>query len=527
VNFNLIDEPFIPCLLPDGTRRECGLKETLLRAHEIHEIRDESPLVTVALHRLLLAVLHRNFGLESLAAWKRLWQAGRFDAGRLAAYFDRWRDRFDLFDSARPFYQTGGMSTKTPPLPVAALFDERACNNNATLFDHSWNDGGRAASPAEAARGLAARQGFALGLGVSPDVTINGGTVKTGNRKDGPLARGLLLLVRSDNLFQTLLCNLTQYDSKEDDAPVWERDDPEALVGRPRADGRLDLYTFQCRRLQLAPAPGVEPPAVTHVHFAQGRAPHPDEIDPMKAYRRDEKRGWEEFSIKKEKAVWRDSSALLELASDPERPALALNWLARAAADGVVPRHAVYNLDTFAVGAKPGKATSIILWRHDRMPLPLAYLGDRALLEQLKLALAVTEDAARALRGSSWLTACRILAPNESPKPDTDRVRAMVDALAPERLYWSRLEVPFRKHLVDLPGDGSSEHQARMLSGWTFDVLRPTALRAFDETAGRLDQSARVLRAVAVGRRSLGSELTRIAEAHRISSPPSKEPAHA
>jgi hypothetical protein len=32
----------------------------------------------------------------------------------------------------------------------------------------------------------------------------------------------------------------------------------------------------------------------------------------------------------------------------------------------------------------------------------------------------------------------------------------MVESLAPERLYWSRLEVRFREMLVSLTGDGTS-----------------------------------------------------------------------
>jgi CRISPR system Cascade subunit CasA len=496
--------------MPNGTQQPFGLKKTLLQAHEIREVRDDSPVVTIALHRLLLAILHRNFGPASLAAWERLLQAGHFDADRLSAYFEEWRARFDLFDVEHPFYQTGGMSTEKP-LPVAALFDELACNNNATLFDHSSNNAAKTISPAEAARGLIARQGFALGLGVSPDVTIKGRVVKTGNRKDGPLARGLLILVRGDNLFQTLLFNLTQYTPSEDDAPIWERDDNETLVAQTRSDGRLDFYTCQGRRLRLIQPAEAAQPGVTQVHFAQGRVPDTNELDPMKPYRRHEKLGWMDFAIVEEKAVWRDSSALLELASDAERPVPALNWMARAVREGLIPRHAIYNLDTFAVGTQPGKATSIILWRHDRMPLPLAYLDDRNLVEALKTALAIAKETGDALRGSVWLLARLVLLPDEEKEPgkqqknDVDR---MVDALAPERLYWSRLEVPFRHFLVELAQDENRREEA--LARWVCNVLRPQAQQAFRQTAGQLDQSARVLRAAVVAERHFNINANRI-----------------
>lgn len=81
-----------------------GLFEVLSKAQEIKEINDPSPLVVIALHRLLLANLHRNFGPESLTAWNDLWQGGHWDERTLTNYFNRWRHRFDLFHPERPFY---------------------------------------------------------------------------------------------------------------------------------------------------------------------------------------------------------------------------------------------------------------------------------------------------------------------------------------------------------------------------------------------------------------------------------------
>jgi len=71
-SFNLIDEKWIPCLMiPDGKKEELSIKETLFRSQVIKEICDSSPLVTVALHRLLLAMLHRNYGPANEEEWGR------------------------------------------------------------------------------------------------------------------------------------------------------------------------------------------------------------------------------------------------------------------------------------------------------------------------------------------------------------------------------------------------------------------------------------------------------------------------
>src|SRR5438876_12141437 len=106
-SFNLIDEPFLPCFRLDGLPVEYGMRDVLLKAQEIAELRDGSPLVTVALHRLLLAILHRCYaGPKNSADRVAIRTTGRFDADRIARYFEK-SDRFDLFHEKYPFYQRG------------------------------------------------------------------------------------------------------------------------------------------------------------------------------------------------------------------------------------------------------------------------------------------------------------------------------------------------------------------------------------------------------------------------------------
>src|SRR3712207_4637964 len=131
-SFNLISEPWIPCRNVDGQMEERSLRDALTRAHELRELWDPSPLVTVTLHRLLLAVLHRCFGPANKEAWRALWQAGRFDTGGLDSYFREYRDRFGLFHPERPFYQVTRMykvrsaSAEVKRHPVLTLAEEAA-----------------------------------------------------------------------------------------------------------------------------------------------------------------------------------------------------------------------------------------------------------------------------------------------------------------------------------------------------------------------------------------------------------------
>ena len=45
-HFNLVDEPWIPCLGLDGQRRMCGIEEALISAHKSRSRFDQSPLAT-------------------------------------------------------------------------------------------------------------------------------------------------------------------------------------------------------------------------------------------------------------------------------------------------------------------------------------------------------------------------------------------------------------------------------------------------------------------------------------------------
>ncbi len=73
-SFNLVREPWIPCIGKSGETLTVSLQDALLNAHTLQEVYDESPLVTVALHRLLLTILHRVFGPKNSRTWHTLWQ---------------------------------------------------------------------------------------------------------------------------------------------------------------------------------------------------------------------------------------------------------------------------------------------------------------------------------------------------------------------------------------------------------------------------------------------------------------------
>jgi CRISPR system Cascade subunit CasA len=511
--FNLVSEAFIPCVLSNGPSVEYGLQETLVNAHKIAEIRDESPLVTIAIHRLLLAIMHRCYqGPKKPADRVAIRRVGMFDADRIGAYLAQWADRFELFHEKYPFFQRGGFTTKEPS-GVNRLAQELSRGNNAALFDHTTDDPPPALSPARAARVLIAEQAFAVG----------GGKSDTGNTTHAPLVSGAVVLVRGHNLFETLWLNLTVFSNKEpvaslaDDAPVWERPpcEPHTQPGRPR--GYLDYLTWQSRTLRLHPEQLDGKMIVRRVSYAQGRRLETATgfYDPMIAFsRRDKKEAFQPVRFNEYRDLWRDSAALFQV-SEPnqeyERAPTCMHSLAAADLKEILPRSSRVRVSVFGLCTDKAKVN---FWRHESLPLPLAYLDRPELVEALKQALLLAESVASEALWSAasaavknWLTA------NPDMKPDTDRVRAVIDSFAPDRLYWSRLERPFRELVVVLAGDGADLTAG--VNGWYWDTLHPAVENAFDESIGRID-GGRDLKAVNAGRRQLFSRLKKIRTDNRI-----------
>jgi CRISPR system Cascade subunit CasA len=254
-SFNLIEKAWIPCLLPGGEiPRELGIRDVLVRAAEIREIVDASPLVTASLHRLLLAILHRNFGPADAGCWADLWRRGRFDEAPVDAYLTEWASRFDLFDDRRPFYQVASLDFQYA-VPIARLAHELTRDTSNALFNHTASDAD-GMPPAKAARYLVAHQAFALGGLVSLERGQNPALYKSADA--APLTKGAVCLVKGRNLFETLMLNLHRYNREDaspfdfdgEDLPTWERSD-ETRAGDRWPRGYLDLLTWQSRRIRL------------------------------------------------------------------------------------------------------------------------------------------------------------------------------------------------------------------------------------------------------------------------------------
>jgi len=495
--FDLLQSPWVPCIRDDGTPIELGLRDTLIQAHELRELHGESPLVTAALYRLLLVVLHRIFGPANTNEWAALWKAGHWDAARLDAYLARWRLRFDLFAPERPFYQSPDERVKLKS--VVSLIHDVASGNNPTLFDHHTEAGGITLTAGQAARMLVAAQAFGLGglSGLPQKFT------------DAPCARGVIFLVQGETLFETLALNFVGYTDDAplprwpDDRPAWEMDDPFA-PDRSVPRGYLDYLTWQNRRILLLPEATTEGVVVRRVTIAPALRLESGILDPMKHYRRHEKRGPLPLSFTEGRGLWRDSAVLFRLHDEGYQPPRAFQWLAELVDADHLSKSQTRRCLALGMSKRQAKVN---FYRSEWMPLPLAYLDDEELVEALETALGMAKRTARQLWGATRTLATFILSPEADTESARRPVREDLDSLthqwAVERRYWSRLEIPFRETMEALP-----EETEGALERWRETRLR-TAWRAFDQVTDKLGHDPRTLKAVVRARDQLAAGLAK------------------
>lgn len=397
--FNLLDEPWIPVRLAGGRVEELGLKAVLARAGEIEALAETSPPNLVALHRLLLAIVHRalcaGVGRWGLADRVRWWGEG-LPAGALESYLESWRESFWLIHPERPFLQAAVLDrldeTRDRVKPWTQIALDSANGNAPVVFDHAVDTQPR---PVPAAVALRHLLGF---LQFTP-----GGLVKVlrGSDKAGPLVNTAAVLPTGANLHQTLLLGLHPWREaiSPNDLPAWEQPVAQLadLLADPRlATGPCDRYTRQSRAVLLLPCETGGGLGVRDIRFAAGRALLEDEAapDPMSSYRAGTQ-GLVRLNFAEGKAVWRDLGALLpDPSHEKARPAAVLDWavslrMALGDVDGDQP--------VLLAGLTSDQA-KLIRWRCEHVRLPVMALERADVAQLVREALQQAESLYRDLR---------------------------------------------------------------------------------------------------------------------------------
>ena len=230
--------------------------------------------------------------------------------------------------------------------------------------------------------------------------------------------------------------------------------------------------------------------------------------DPFKAYRKDEKKGWTPIGLSESRALWRDSHTLFQGTDETNRPPV-VNWVARISGlreQGENSIRPMYSIEVTGIATDSGKAANVVFWRHERLPLPLAYLEDKQLADSLREALELTETTAQNLNRAIWTLATGMLASDLDRKPKSEEVRSLADHLAAGRAYWSHLEGPFKRLLVELPDDKGEEGEygGVQIGKWK-STLRHSLWEAFRESTRGMERSTRYLKPLALAERRLAA----------------------
>lgn len=243
--YNLVDEPWIPVLMKDGTNRSVSLGDIF--ADTGGQIADLAlnPYERVAVFRLLLCIAQAALGPDRLkdeAAWK----AAKASVGPAATeYLAQWHDRFFLY-GPRAFLQPDDIVAvnETSYKPHSTLVLELASGNNSTLFDHAATDSLRLISRSALAISFITYQNFSAN-GLSGKCLWSGKETEK-SVKGAPCREQSMLftLFCGNSIIESIWLNLLTYEQVKNDlkaewgCPAWE------LNSLSRSDSKKLPETF-------------------------------------------------------------------------------------------------------------------------------------------------------------------------------------------------------------------------------------------------------------------------------------------
>ena len=496
MSFNLTTEKWMPVVSQNFQLQENSLIELFENWNTIQEIQGDNPPTTLAIHRFLLAVLHRAYqGPKDIDHWEEI----EHDDGQKAiAYLKAHADCFDLRHPERPFLQDANITQDA----AAEIYQAHVLhgNNTSTVFchDHQWSSASLSIS--EAARLVLRLHWFDVG-GRKTGSSVSAGVIPTMDAAN--------VLVRGQSLKETLLLNLMQYNPKKeipsvvngDDLPTWEREPAAALERIP--NGYIDYLTYQWRRVRLF----FEQDRAVNVAFHGGdRIPKGVDASQWEcgvAYNKT-KKGLLKLRLNHERSLWRDSTAFLQSSDVGHRPQI-ISWVSQLQAEELTETH--LRIQVLALSIDPKIQAKPLGWSSEEFSVPVSYLTDRPLWEALSVAIKDAEShykqVFRIFEGSPYKVLAKILKHGDAG--------ALAKALNGESRYWVVLDQVFPKLLFDLPSDhetmadGVTYYGNRILPEWT-KTIQQVATDAFTESIAAI----RNYEARAAALRSLNYQLAKL-----------------
>ncbi|MEU5691977.1 type I-E CRISPR-associated protein Cse1/CasA [Actinosynnema sp. NPDC020468] len=429
---NLLDDPWIPVRI-GGIHTEVSGREALSRAHEIEQLAvTPATMLPVILRQFLLPIVLDALGAPRSTKQWRQWMRAAVDGtlftgtevpaeepgarGRnsarvgITAYLRDHHERFELFHPHHPFAQVAGLrTTKGEVKSSSLLVPSITSGNSVPLFSARVGDEPLPLTPAQAARWLLHTHCWdtaGIKTGAADDDRAKSG--KTTGNLTGPLGQLGVVVPVGRTLAETLMLNVPRVQDglPDGDRPQWRRDPWTADWAVKTAAGRLELLTWQSRRIRLQPEDTPDGPRVTGVLVCAGDRPDSTpEFEPHTMWRQDPKAKpsqptWRPRRHMSGRAAWRGLDGLLAVPAgrDAEDPVQTSRQL-RELAEVLEPD---FPLQVLTTGIEYGTQSAVVEnFIADSIPLPVVALtgvGERATL------LRIAEQAdlvARALNGLS------------------------------------------------------------------------------------------------------------------------------
>lgn len=335
-HYDLLDEQAIPVRWASSVRDSerpsaVGFRELLLRAHEITSLAVPLPPALSALYRILYALTTRITGLDRAEGWSekrlRVLRGGRLDPNWIETYFDRYSDRFRLYDPAFPFLQDPRLAEQCDkPAGVNKLVVTRPSGNNHSWFGHVSDARPDPLSSSEALQHLLVWRYYGPS-GRCSARAVDGH--RAAQASAGPLRGALSYHPEGATLFTSLLAGVTVpgigVDPEEDLCP-WEWTEQPSPVHPPKATAGpcSRLTTTSQHALLLVPDENGSNVRDAFITWAF-RDKMPREDDYLIWHISKEGNPYPR-SADSGRALWRDLDALLleqpEGAAQPRRPAV-------------------------------------------------------------------------------------------------------------------------------------------------------------------------------------------------------------
>jgi CRISPR system Cascade subunit CasA len=522
MSFNLTTEKWIPVVTQDWKKSEVSLIELFDTWTTLREIQAENPPTTLAIHRFLLAILHRAYqGPRDVDHWEEIQE----DNGqKVIEYLKDKADFFDLFHLECPFMQDKALS-KEMANSIYTLSLMQA-DNTSTVFVHEHQWSGHTISLSESARLLIRLQS------VDPtSLRAFYPNQKSGNRSavNTPTINAANILIQGVTLKGTLLFNLMQYNPESElpspvtgeDLPTWEI----GYEGKPKQtvpSGYINYLTYPWRRLRLF----TDGQRVGEVVITMGNS-LPDKI-PFEQWEcgvafKDNK----PVRLSLEAQLWRNAHSFLHSAEKEARPRI-IDWLAELRAEELVEE--TIHLQIFGLCADKAKPLG---WGIEKFSAPALYITDAELGTILKLAILCAKDhqnVFRSFRGSPYYALAEGLNPDST---GGDAIRKQAEQLASsldgESRYWLTLDREFIQLLNALPqdeqtsADGITCYGINELPKWTKTVQKAArdAFTASIQPIRNYEARAKALRTLDDQLRKLRGEGSEKSEKPKKSSPKS------